>query len=79
MQINHLSLDADPHSCRLAAVNFFLFCVGSTQLMRIFAYRRSLTSKSLPEETAAFAQETASAAEEIVEHPKKVVEKVKSN
>lgn len=31
---------------RLAAVNFFLGCVGAVQVSRIFSYRRSLEGSS---------------------------------
>lgn len=50
----------------LAAVNFFLFCVGSIQLARIYQYRRSTGSKPL-------AEEIKDAAAESVETVKKAV------
>ena len=60
---------------RLAAVNFFLFFVGSTQLVRVFNYRRSLTSTTLAEETKEIAHEVAATAESVVEDPKTAVKK----
>jgi len=59
-----------PKNMLLAAVNFFLFCVGATQVSRIFAYRASLkdgdvgaASKDLGKEQVESAKEAASKAE----------------
>jgi len=44
-----------PKNVLLATVNFFVGCVGATQVTRIFLYRRSLrdSAKASPEDTTA--------------------------
>ena len=46
----------------LAAVNFFLGCVGITQVARILAYRSSQNKKDLPEAAKEKAAEVKDAA-----------------
>ena len=63
--------------CRLAAVNFFLACVGITQLSRIFLYQRSVKNsdstavikedaRDLKDSAAAVVGETKAAVREVV-------------
>jgi len=46
-----------PKNVFLATVNFFLFCVGATQVTRIFIYRQSRKSTSVTEEVKDVAKE----------------------
>ena len=53
---------ADPTACSLAAVNFFLGCVGVTQVSRIFLYQQSLKNETVGEvarDSAIDAKDTA--------------------
>lgn len=58
---------------RLAAVNFFLGCVGVVQCSRIFLYRRSVegssaeAAKELEHEVADSAKSAVKKAEDVVE------------
>jgi mitochondrial pyruvate carrier 2 len=56
-----------PRNIALAAVNFFLFCVGGTQVTRIFIYQQSVKEP--------LKQETKSA-EQLVTDPIGVVKSV---
>jgi hypothetical protein len=66
---------------RLAAVNFFLGCVGVVQVTRIYNYRRSLDGsateavKDLENEAADSVKSVASAVEGAAEGAVKTVEK----
>ena len=42
-------MEADNFPCRLASVNFFLGCVGLTQVTRIFLYRQSAEGQTTGE------------------------------
>lgn len=59
--------------CRLAAVNFFLGCVGVVQVSRIIMYRRSQdgsaieTAKDIEQDLAESAKSAAKQAEGAVE------------
>jgi hypothetical protein len=53
----------------LAAVNFFLFIVGSTQVTRIMLYRQSVKDQPLTEEIKAVAQEQKDAVKEVAQDP----------
>lgn len=55
------AVDLSTDDCRLAAVNFFLGCVGVVQVTRIFLYRRSLKG-STKEAAADIANETKESA-----------------
>lgn len=55
-----------PRNIFLAAVNFFLFCVGSVQVSRILLYRQSLKDKPLTEEVKDAAKESTEAAKAAV-------------
>lgn len=58
-----------PRNIFLATVNFFLFCVGSTQVTRIFLFRRSAEGKSKMEEAKQLATEEGKAVEGVVKDP----------
>ncbi|KAJ6088557.1 mitochondrial pyruvate carrier 2 [Penicillium sp. IBT 16267x] len=70
-----------PRNVLLAAVNFFLGCVGLVQVTRIFNYRRSLDGsaaeavKNLENEAADNAKDVVSAVEGAAEGAVKAVEK----
>ena len=63
-------------SCRLATVNFFVGCVGLTQVVRIFLYRRSLDGstrealKDMGHEASDSTKKMVEKAEEAVHHKK---------
>jgi len=48
-----------PKNIFLATVNFFLFCVGATQVSRVLIYRQSLKGTSSTEEAKNTAKEEA--------------------
>ncbi|KAF2098039.1 UPF0041 domain protein [Rhizodiscina lignyota] len=68
-----------PRNLFLAAVNFFLFCVGSTQVTRILMYQQSLKGDSMGSEVKKAATEQAQVVEEAVKDPKGALEKAKVN
>lgn len=43
----------------LATVNFFLFCVGATQVTRVFIYNQSQKNATLPKEAKQAAEGAA--------------------
>jgi hypothetical protein len=55
---------------RLAAVNFFLFCVGGTQVGRIYFYQQSIKSGSIKKDAEQFVEgvvdSSKNAAKEVV-------------
>lgn len=64
-----------PRNIFLAAVNFFLFCVGSVQVSRILMYRQSLKDQPLTAEVKDAAKEQAKVAEAVVKDPKGALNK----
>lgn len=60
---------------RLAAVNFFLGCVGTVQVGRILAYQRRVKGASTTEAVGIEAQEEKEVAKGVVKDPKGAVEK----
>jgi mitochondrial pyruvate carrier 2 len=58
-----------PKNYFLAAVNFFLFLVGTTQVSRIFVYQQSLKGASIKDEAKAAVKEEVMIAENIVKDP----------
>ena len=62
----------------LAAVNFFLFCVGATQVSRVMMYRQSLTDQPLSEQIQEVADDAKAKAKEVVNDPKAALSKAKS-
>jgi mitochondrial pyruvate carrier 2 len=48
-----------PKNVFLATVNFFLFCVGATQVSRIIVYRQSLKGTSTTDEAKDVVKEEA--------------------
>ncbi|KAI9654288.1 MAG: hypothetical protein M1831_005453 [Alyxoria varia] len=66
-----------PKNYFLATVNFFLFCVGSTQVTRVMMYRRSLEGKDVAEEVKDVAQKEAKGVKQAVEDPKGAVDRAK--
>ncbi|OCK89180.1 UPF0041 domain protein [Cenococcum geophilum 1.58] len=65
-----------PRNIFLAAVNFFLFIVGSTQVTRIMLYRQSVKDQLLTEEVKAVAQEQKDAVKAVAQDPVGVVKNV---
>ncbi|KAI9722543.1 MAG: hypothetical protein M1828_004538 [Chrysothrix sp. TS-e1954] len=59
-----------PKNYFLAAVNFFLFCVGTTQVSRVLAYQSAQKNESLGEEVKDAAKEQAGVVKGMVEDPK---------
>ena len=53
----------------LAAVNFFLGCVGLTQLSRIYLYQRSVKNASPEEVVKADVKDAKDTAKNIMENP----------
>lgn len=53
-----------PRNILLAAVNFFLFCVGTVQVTRIFLYRASLKDESPTEAAKSMVEESKDALKE---------------
>jgi len=60
--------------CSLAAVNFFLGCVGVVQVSRIFMYRRSLEGSSA-EAAKSIEHEVADSAKAVVHEAEDVAKK----
>ena len=60
---------------RLAAVNFFLGCVGVTQVTRILMYQRSQEAASAGQIAEKDAKEVANTAKGIVANPEGAVQK----
>ncbi|KAL9110501.1 MAG: hypothetical protein Q9187_008045 [Circinaria calcarea] len=58
-----------PRNVLLAAVNFFLGCVGITQVTRILLYQRSLTSSTLSQIAQEDAKDIAEATKTIASDP----------
>ncbi|KAF2458240.1 UPF0041 domain protein [Lineolata rhizophorae] len=58
-----------PQNIFLATVNFFLFCVGFTQITRIFLYRQSVKNDPMKAEAEQAAKEEGQTAKSIVEDP----------
>jgi len=58
----------------LAAVNFLLLCVGTTQVTRVLLYRQSVDGKSIGEEAKTLAKEQLSAVEHLAENPVAAIE-----
>jgi hypothetical protein len=56
-------------------VNFFLGCVGSVQVARIFLYRRSLDDGSSKEALKDMLHDTTDASKHVVEKAEAVVKK----
>ena len=61
--------------CSLAAVNFFLGCVGLTQVTRIVMHQRSLEGKSVGEVIKEDAKEIAETGKGVVTKSEGAVEK----
>jgi hypothetical protein len=59
----------------LAAVNFFLGCVGAVQVSRIFLYRRSLDEGSSKEALKDMVHDTTDASKHVVEKAESVIKK----
>jgi hypothetical protein len=57
-----------PRNILLATVNFFLFCVGATQVSRIIIYRQSLKGTSVTGEAKDVAKEEAETVKDVLEH-----------
>jgi len=62
-----------PKNVFLATVNFFLFCVGTTQVSRVLLYRRSLKNSTVTEEAESAAKEAKDSVEGAVETAKQKV------
>ena len=58
-----------PRNVFLATVNFFLFCVGATQVSRVLIYRQSLKGTSATGEAKDTVKEEAKVAQGVLEHP----------
>ncbi|KAI9754495.1 MAG: hypothetical protein M4579_004665 [Chaenotheca gracillima] len=58
-----------PRNVLLAAVNFFLGCVGATQVTRILLYQRGLKDSTVPAEAEKAAGEVAEDAKGIAKNP----------
>ncbi|KAH0538223.1 hypothetical protein FGG08_005192 [Glutinoglossum americanum] len=56
-----------PKNYLLAAVNFFLGCVGTVQVSRIFMYRRSIKGSTVVEEPEGVKDKTVGQTKEIVD------------
>lgn len=66
---------ADSLNSSLAAVNFFLGCVGVTQVTRIFLYQRSLKHTTIAQEAKQDAIDVSDTAKKIAEDPRAAVKK----
>lgn len=60
---------ADPTTYSLAAVNFFLGCVGVTQVSRIFLYQQSLKNETAGEVAKDSAIDAKDTAKSIAQNP----------
>lgn len=60
---------------RLAAVNFFLGCVGVTQVTRILMYQRSMEGGTIPEVLEANAKDGVETAKQIAQNPEGAAKK----
>ena len=60
---------ADPTTYSLAAVNFFLGCVGVTQVSRIFLYQQSLKNETAGEVARDSAIDAKDTAKGIAQNP----------
>ena len=58
-----------PRNVFLATVNFFLFCVGATQVSRVLIYRKSLKGTSATKEAKDAVKEEAESVQKVLEHP----------
>lgn len=58
-----------PRNVFLATVNFFLFCVGTTQVTRVFLYRQTAEYKSAAAEAKQMAKEEGEVVEGVVKDP----------
>lgn len=58
-----------PKNLFLATVNFFLFCVGATQVTRIIMWRRSAEGRSTLAEAQTLAKEEGKTLEGVVKDP----------
>jgi hypothetical protein len=56
-----------PRNVFLATVNFFLFCVGATQVSRVLIYRQSLKGTSSTEEVKDAGKEEAKTVQGVLE------------
>jgi hypothetical protein len=56
-----------PRNIFLATVNFFLFCVGATQVSRVLIYRQSLKGTSSTEEVKDAAKEETKTVQGVLE------------
>ena len=56
-----------PRNIFLATVNFFLFCVGATQVSRVLIYRQSLKGTSATKEAKDAVKEEAKAVQGVLE------------
>ncbi|KAI9852813.1 MAG: Mitochondrial pyruvate carrier 2 [Thelocarpon superellum] len=66
-----------PKNMLLAAVNFFLGCVGSVQVFRILSYQRSVKNQpGAAAEIQSVAKDAKSEIEGAVQDPKSVVDRV---
>jgi len=65
-----------PQNIFLATVNFFLFCVGGTQVSRILLWRKSQKDSTIGEEAKSAAKEEAHLVEGIVKNPEGAAQKV---
>ncbi|KAI9716775.1 MAG: hypothetical protein M1812_005115 [Candelaria pacifica] len=61
-----------PRNVFLAAVNFFLGCVGFTQVMRIWQYNRSVKDTTLSQDANEVKDSVVSTAKDLVNDPKGV-------
>jgi hypothetical protein len=59
----------------LAAVNFFLGCVGITQVTRILLYQKSLKDTTVAEEAKRDMKDASATAKAIAEDPRTAAEK----
>lgn len=57
-----------PKNVFLATVNFFLFCVGATQVSRVIIYRQSLKGTSVTGEAKDVAKDEAETVQGVLEH-----------
>ncbi|KAI9809301.1 MAG: hypothetical protein M1825_002592 [Sarcosagium campestre] len=62
-----------PKNYLLAAVNFFLGCVGTVQVTRIISYQRSIKGKSIGDEAAGAGKEVGENIKGVQEEAKKIV------
>lgn len=59
----------------MAAVNFFLMCVGVTQVSRIYLYQKSIEGKSAEQIAEENAKNLARTAEGVAKDPEGAVQK----